>query len=105
LRSIQSPFFFLNPQNFFFFTYPTTFIKVGPHNFDPSLLGFDSSLLIHFSDLSLTLHWQMAGTKRQRESRISNLNKKKKMSAGSNVKFDMSGPAGAGPAVSVYDEM
>ena len=49
----------------------------------------------------------MAGTKRQKESRVANLNKKKKTKATSsfsNARFDMNGPAGAGPAVSVYDE-
>jgi len=51
--------------------------------------------------------WQMAGTKRQKESRVANLSKKKKTKATSsfaNTKFDMNGPAGAGSAVSVYDE-
>jgi hypothetical protein len=57
------------------------------------------------TDLSLTHRWQMAGTKRQKESRIANLNKKKmKSTPSSAVMFDMSGPAGASPAVSVYDE-
>ena len=49
----------------------------------------------------------MAGTKRQKDSRIPNLKKKQKKtktSPNSNMRFDMSGPAGAGPAVSVYDE-
>jgi hypothetical protein len=47
----------------------------------------------------------MAGTKRQ-ESRVANLSKKKKTKATSfsNVRFDMSEPVGAGPAISIYDE-
>jgi hypothetical protein len=48
----------------------------------------------------------MAGTKRQKDSRTSNLKKKKKTQAplDSNVRLDMSGLAGVGLAVSVYDE-
>jgi hypothetical protein len=48
----------------------------------------------------------MASTKRQKDSRILNLKKKKKTQAplNSNVRFDMSRPAGTGPVVSVYDK-
>ena len=49
----------------------------------------------------------MAGTKRQKESHVVNLSKKKKTKATSlfvNTKFDMNRPAGIGSAVSVYNE-
>jgi hypothetical protein len=49
----------------------------------------------------------MAGTKRQKDSWTSNLKKKKKTQVplDSNMRLDMSRPAGTGLVVSVYNKM
>jgi hypothetical protein len=50
----------------------------------------------------------MAGTKQQKDSRILNLKKKKKTTAvplNSNIRFDISRPAGTGLVVSVYNKI